>query len=120
MTFCNSLPLTYGHIFPYSERPGTKAAGMAGAVDVPVRKERAARLRKLVNDKKQEFLTGLVKLSHLDVLVQDINGRGVSEYYAACKFTELPDGIEPRSLVRAKPVGLEKGVVLVQSMDGES
>jgi threonylcarbamoyladenosine tRNA methylthiotransferase MtaB len=36
--------LTWLHVFPYSERPGTPAARMP-AVEKPVRKERAARLR---------------------------------------------------------------------------
>ena len=120
MELCRNLPLTYGHIFPYSERPGTRASEMTGSVDVPVRKARAAQLRELVNGKKNHFLESLLGLPHLDVLVPDARGRGVSEYYAACKFTALPDGVEPRSLVRARPVGLERGVVLVKAMDGAS
>ncbi|MEE8272457.1 MAG: tRNA (N(6)-L-threonylcarbamoyladenosine(37)-C(2))-methylthiotransferase MtaB, partial [Alphaproteobacteria bacterium] len=36
--------LTFLHVFPYSERPGTPAARMP-PVPVPVRKDRAARLR---------------------------------------------------------------------------
>lgn len=117
MELCRALPLTYGHIFPYSERPGTRAVDLPGAVDVPVRKQRAARLRELVNGKKTAFLDCLLDLSHLDVLVQDAKGCGVSEYYAACRFISLPDGVEPRSLVRARPVRVEKGVVLVEAME---
>ncbi len=36
--------IPYLHVFPYSERPGTPAARMP-AVPVPLRRERAARLR---------------------------------------------------------------------------
>jgi len=117
MAFCRQLPLTYGHVFPYSERPGTKAVGMSGPVDVPVRKARAARLRELVNGKKQKFLENLLELPYLDVLIQDAKGRGVSEYYAACRFISLPAGAGPRSLVRARPVGIEKSVVLVEALE---
>jgi MiaB/RimO family radical SAM methylthiotransferase len=113
MELCRALPLTYGHVFPYSERPGTRAADLPGAVDVPVRKERAARLRKLMGRKKTAFLKGLLDLPSLDVLVQDERGRGVSQYYAACRFEEAP-GCAPRSLVRAHPVRLDKGVVIVE------
>ena len=118
MEFCRKLPLTYGHVFPYSERSGTRAAEMSGQVAVPIRKERAARLRRLVNNKKKLFLQSLLDLPHLDVLVQDSLGRGVSEYYAACRFSRQPSGARSRSLVRARPVGLEKNVVLVEPMEG--
>ncbi|WP_319468151.1 MiaB/RimO family radical SAM methylthiotransferase [uncultured Pseudodesulfovibrio sp.] len=116
MDLCRRLPLTYGHIFPYSERPGTKAAELPDPVDVPVRKERAARLRELVNGKKRAFLERLLDQPQLNVLVQDAKGRGVSEYYAACRFPELPSGIAPRSLVRARPVSIEKNVILVEAL----
>ncbi|WP_316901558.1 MiaB/RimO family radical SAM methylthiotransferase [Pseudodesulfovibrio indicus] len=113
MELCRELPLTYGHVFPYSERPGTRAAELPGAADVPVRKERAARLRKLIGRRKAAFLKRLLDLDHLDVLVQDDRGRGVSEYYAACRF-EQPPGAAPRALVRARPVRVERGVVIVE------
>lgn len=117
MELVRRLPLTYGHVFPYSERPGTRAVELPNPVDVPVRKERAARLRELVNAKKRVFLERLVKLDSLDVLVQDTKGRGVSEYYAACRFVHLPDGADARSLVRARPVRLEKNVVIVEPVE---
>lgn len=118
MELCRALPLTYGHVFPYSERPGTKAAELPGAVDVPVRKERAARLRKLVGRRKATFLKRLLDLDRLDVLVQDERGRGVSEYYAACRFEE-PSGSVPRSLVPARPVRVDRGVIVVEPWEAE-
>ncbi|MBI9078631.1 MAG: MiaB/RimO family radical SAM methylthiotransferase [Pseudodesulfovibrio sp.] len=120
LEFCRKLPLTYAHVFPYSERPDTRAANMDNPVEVPIRKQRAAQLRKLVNGKRQCFQESLLELPHLDVLIQDVQGRGVSEYYAACRFTELPAGAKLRSLIRARPVGLEKGIVLVESTEKAS
>lgn len=116
MELCKKLPLTYGHVFPYSERPGTRAVEFPNPVDVPVRKARAARLRELIGGKKSAFLERLVALPHLDVLVQDVKGKGVSEYYAACRFESLPAGVEPRSLVRARPVRLENNVIVVEPL----
>lgn len=118
LALCRRLPLTYGHVFPYSERPGTRAATMGNVVDVPVRKERAARLRGVVNRKKRAFQERLLGLPSLDVLVQDAKGRGVNEYYAACRFTEMHAAPMRRSLVRARPVRVEKGVIVVESVEG--
>lgn len=116
LSLCRKLPLTYAHVFPYSERPGTRAVDLPGSVDVPVRKARAAHLRELVNGKKWAFLERLLALPHLDVLVQDLKGKGVSEYYAACRFAVPPENIEPRSLVRVRPMRLEKNVIIVESL----
>jgi threonylcarbamoyladenosine tRNA methylthiotransferase MtaB len=39
------LPLSYVHVFAYSDRPGTAASGMTGKVDGPTVRARGARLR---------------------------------------------------------------------------
>lgn len=51
-----SLPLAYLHVFPYSPRPGTPAAGWPGRVPGPLAKARAARLRALGRQKRLAFL----------------------------------------------------------------
>jgi threonylcarbamoyladenosine tRNA methylthiotransferase MtaB len=49
------LPVTYLHVFPYSKRPGTPAAGLAGQVAEPVKEERAGLLQQLGMQKKAAF-----------------------------------------------------------------
>ncbi len=118
MKFCAELPLTYGHVFPYSRRPGTRAATMPDQLPPQVRKERAARLRTLVNGKKKDFLQKLLNMEELFVLVQDETGKGVSEYYAACRLTEGLDRLSSKSLVRCRPLRLGKqDVIECASMD---
>lgn len=53
--FIESLPFTYLHVFTYSERPGTRAAGLEGAVPPEKRKERTSRLRALSDAKTRDF-----------------------------------------------------------------
>lgn len=53
--FVESLPLTYLHIFPYSERPGTAAASCADQVPWVVRKERGRILKEIAVRKNREF-----------------------------------------------------------------
>ncbi|MBN1300038.1 MAG: tRNA (N(6)-L-threonylcarbamoyladenosine(37)-C(2))-methylthiotransferase MtaB [Melioribacteraceae bacterium] len=50
----NELPVSYLHVFTYSERPNTKAAKMAGVVDVSERKKRNSMLR-ILSEKKKNF-----------------------------------------------------------------
>jgi threonylcarbamoyladenosine tRNA methylthiotransferase MtaB len=40
-------PLSHLHVFPYSDRPGTEAAGMPGKVAGPIVRERGAELRRI-------------------------------------------------------------------------
>ena len=58
--FIDSLPFTYLHVFTYSERPGTPAAADAGAVPMPVRKERNRVLRELAARKNRVFRESMV------------------------------------------------------------
>ena len=53
------LPASYFHVFPYSRRPGTKAASMPGQVSERLKKERASILRKLGDEKRRAILCPL-------------------------------------------------------------
>jgi threonylcarbamoyladenosine tRNA methylthiotransferase MtaB len=56
--FIESLPFTYGHVFPFSVRAGTKAEIMERENPVPkeVKKERAAILRELFEKKNVQYI----------------------------------------------------------------
>ena len=53
--FLTQLPLCYLHVFPYSERPGTAALGMAERVPREERYRRSAVLHQLSDAKKRAF-----------------------------------------------------------------
>ena len=55
MAFIEEMPFAGGHVFPYSPRPGTAAARMAGQVPKAVQKERAKQLRDLFEIKAGSF-----------------------------------------------------------------
>ena len=54
--FVKDLPLAYLHVFSYSIRPGTPAAEMKEQINPEVKKARAARMRKLSEEKRRSFL----------------------------------------------------------------
>jgi threonylcarbamoyladenosine tRNA methylthiotransferase MtaB len=56
------LPVSFYHVFPYSDRPGTSAAALENKVPGPVVAARSARLRKLGARKRQDFLRRQVGL----------------------------------------------------------
>jgi len=53
--FLNELPVSYLHVFPYSERPDTLAPTLPGRVQERVRHERTTQLRSLSEKKKRAF-----------------------------------------------------------------
>ena len=53
--FLNELPISYLHVFPYSERPDTLAPTLPGRVQDRVRHERTTQLRSLSEKKKRFF-----------------------------------------------------------------
>jgi threonylcarbamoyladenosine tRNA methylthiotransferase MtaB len=58
--FIESMPFTYLHVFTYSERPGTPAAGYPGEVPMAVRRERNEILRRLAAAKNLVFRRSFV------------------------------------------------------------
>jgi threonylcarbamoyladenosine tRNA methylthiotransferase MtaB len=84
------LPVTYLHVFPFSKRPGTPAATLPDQVPIRVAKERAARLRKLGQDKNRDFARQFLGRT-LDVVVEGGRSeglfRGITRNYLAVRFT---------------------------------
>lgn len=60
LKFVEDQPFSYLHVFTYSERPGTWAAGQGNAVPTPVRQERTRILRSLSDRKNREFRQRMV------------------------------------------------------------
>ncbi|HWZ80991.1 MAG TPA: tRNA (N(6)-L-threonylcarbamoyladenosine(37)-C(2))-methylthiotransferase MtaB [Terriglobales bacterium] len=50
------LPFTYLHVFTYSARPGTPAAGQPNQVPVAVARERNSVMREIISEKKAAFM----------------------------------------------------------------
>ncbi len=55
MTFIESLPLSYLHVFSYSERQGTASAQLGGSIDPRVKRKRSELLRMISTKKRYEF-----------------------------------------------------------------
>ena len=68
--FLNELPISYLHVFPYSERPDTLAPTLPGRVQDRVRHERTTQLRSLSEKKKRFFYEQHLGLE-ADVLFED-------------------------------------------------
>lgn len=87
--FIDSLPITDLHVFPYSRRPGTPAAGMAEQVPGDVSRARAEVLRHLAAAKQQAFARRFLG-RRLEVVVEAAGQggqlKGVSRNYLAIRF----------------------------------
>ncbi|MGA1772155.1 MAG: tRNA (N(6)-L-threonylcarbamoyladenosine(37)-C(2))-methylthiotransferase MtaB, partial [Flavobacteriaceae bacterium] len=53
--FLNNLPISYLHVFTYSERPNTEAIDFDGVVPAAVRAKRSKMLRALSAKKRRDF-----------------------------------------------------------------
>ncbi len=56
LDFVESIPISYLHVFTYSDRPGTAALKLGGKVPVPVRHEHTQRLLELSAKKHRQFV----------------------------------------------------------------
>ena len=87
------LGLTWLHVFPFSPRQGTPAARMP-QIPMPVRRERAARLRAAGDAARSQFLASRLGM-RVEVLVE-APGAGRCPWYAP---VAMPQGAEPGSLL---------------------
>jgi threonylcarbamoyladenosine tRNA methylthiotransferase MtaB len=100
LDFVGSLPFSYLHVFPYSDRRGTEAAGRPDHVPSPSIRERGRRLRRLGRDKSVAFRRGLAG-ARRDALVLEArdhqSGRlvGLTSNYVEVLF-EGPDSLGRR------------------------
>ncbi|MCH7761554.1 MiaB/RimO family radical SAM methylthiotransferase, partial [candidate division TA06 bacterium] len=76
--FIDNLPLTYLHVFTYSEREGTPAVRMKGRVPPRLKGERSLRLRELSKKKREEFHKRFIRQT-VKVLVE---GKEVDETFS--------------------------------------
>lgn len=84
--FIEAMPFTYLHVFTYSERPGTPAATMPGAVPVPVRRERNRILRELAERKNAEFRRAQVGKT-LQVVTLETPGYAISSNFLTIQLS---------------------------------
>lgn len=83
--FMRDLPLTYFHVFTYSERPNTPAIGFGDKVEPRIRAERSERLRMLGMRKRRAFHDSLVGRTCQVLFESEIGNdwaSGLTEEYA--------------------------------------
>jgi threonylcarbamoyladenosine tRNA methylthiotransferase MtaB len=69
--YLEASPVTYVHVFPYSDRPGTAAAAMSGKVPGTVIRERARRVREIAGRLSSTFLASQVGSVHRALTLED-------------------------------------------------
>jgi threonylcarbamoyladenosine tRNA methylthiotransferase MtaB len=103
-----SLPVAFLHVFPYSRRPGTPAAAMAGQLPPAVISGRAALLRELGETKKRAFGARFLGRT-MPVLVQQADGNGLltglSRNYLSVSFPGPAELVNRELPVRLIGVG---------------
>jgi threonylcarbamoyladenosine tRNA methylthiotransferase MtaB len=108
----SKLPWTRMHVFPFSERPGTKALKLEGRVEIAVRQRRAAQLRELSRNRYWDVAQRLVNHELEALTLREHEGvpQALSSNYWPIKL-QMPKNsdlkISPGSLVRAKVLRVE-------------
>ncbi len=110
LRFVEEAALPYLHVFPYSERPGTPAARMP-AVPVPVRRERAARLREAGRREAERFHAAQV--GEIVTALAETADRGRTERFAPAR---LASPALPGTLVRSRVAAADADQVILEAI----
>ena len=103
---CKKAGFARMHVFPYSEREGTKAAAMEGSVPRHVREERARRLIAVGKALERAALEGRIGRTE-DVLIEEIDGLGRGTGYTGGYMRVHVQGAQPGEIVRVRMIGVE-------------
>ncbi|MDI6726677.1 MAG: tRNA (N(6)-L-threonylcarbamoyladenosine(37)-C(2))-methylthiotransferase MtaB [Smithellaceae bacterium] len=85
LALLTEIPVAYFHVFPYSPRPGTKAATMSGQVAEKVKKERAAILRSLGVKNRESYAKKFIGRG-LSVLIEGKTADGAEVFGLAANY----------------------------------
>jgi len=96
-------PLTYLHVFPYSSRPGTVAAGLPNHIPDHVARFRAKTLRNLIARKNEAFRQSMVG-REIQVLTLD-DGSAISSNFVR---VTLPAGVPQNEWMKVLVTGLDE------------
>ena len=113
------MPIAYMHVFPYSRRPGTPAAMMAGQIPEPEKKKRAERLRAVGAMKRQVFAEKFIG-TPLSVLIEGRTDKktgfpvGFSDNYIPVAVRG--DGATANRIVRVRPEAFREGYLIAEVM----
>jgi len=112
-----SLPISYLHVFPYSERQNTAAVNLDGSVNVDERRRRSARFRASAERKRVEFITSLLG-EKLEVILEQGGEewiKGTSREYASVRIKPSDNlKLTKRILLKAKAVDSLKGELVCE------
>ena len=103
LSFLREIPFTHIHAFPFSERPGTPAASMPGAMPRAIRLERARELNLAARELNATFTRSFIG-STVEVCVEAGGLEGRTAEYLHCR---LSAPAPRRSLVKTKVAGVD-------------
>ena len=114
LAMLRALPMTYAHVFPYSERPGTRAASLP-QLPKKVRQEHAARVRNLIAEKKAAFLEVQMGLPEMWAAFDSADARhGNNEFFVDCRMEQGFGPFPGHELIKVEPLRIEKNMLIVR------
>ena len=105
---CKKAGFARMHVFPYSEREGTKAAAMEGSVPRHIREERARRLIAVGRELERAALEARVGRFD-DVLIEETDEQGRGMGYTGGYMRVHVKGAQPGAIVRVRITAVEQG-----------
>ena len=113
---CRRAGFSRMHVFPYSEREGTKAAQMPGSVPRPLREERARELIALGRELERSALAARVGRAE-DVLIEELDEQGDGAGYTGGYMRVHVPGAKEGTIVRVRVTGVRGDELLGELID---
>ena len=122
LALVEALPLTYLHVFPYSDRKGTESAGRTDHVAALLVRERAARLRGIGRAKNRAFRQRLVGQRREALVLAERDREtgfltGLTSNYVEVLFDGPSDRARRFARVRISAAGIDRTFAVLEDID---
>ncbi|MDA3861425.1 MAG: tRNA (N(6)-L-threonylcarbamoyladenosine(37)-C(2))-methylthiotransferase MtaB [Melioribacteraceae bacterium] len=116
--FIKELPVSYLHVFTYSERPNTPAINLGNSVPIPERKRRNNMLRILSEKKRNEYYNKMIE-KNVTVLFENENHDGLMQGWTSnyVRVQQDYNKILINKLIKTKISGIENSICLTSFAD---
>ena len=106
------LPISYLHVFTYSERPDTKAISLQNSVD-PAERRRRSKMLRILSDKKKNYFYNQMIGKNLEVLFESIGEDGTIKGFSS-NYVRVQNRYDEKlknQICSVEAIGIENGLV---------
>ncbi len=114
LDFVNNMPFTYLHVFPYSDRSGTRASQMSEKVLPREIKRRSLEMRRISDRKNREFRRGFIGAELSAITLDEVKDSQRSVLTGNYLKAQVSPRVPPNRILDFRVAGEKDGMLMLE------